>query len=431
MTNLKIAQRMVEELNTTNSSNDKKTILGKYSACRDILKYTYHPLWKYNVTSDNCKKLSHIIGSDTDLFYSDIESLLDSLRDRKHTGHDAIKEVNTFVDENKEHSELIWNILDRNLKCRIDVKLINKVFPGLIPEFSVALCEKYTSSSLTDLKSGVWYISRKLDGVRCITIKQGGTVKFYSRVGNEFHTLSKLIPEVLRLGDGDFVLDGEICLVDVLGKEDFQGVVSEIKRKDYTIDNPKYKIFDCLTYSEFMDKEGDGTTFFNRILTLSRDMDLIGDFNHLELIEQVMYDEESFELMKRRALDKGWEGLILRKDVSYEGKRTHNMLKYKLFSDAEYVVNGVENGPVRYIKGGKDTEEEMLSAVYIEHKGYKVKVGSGFTIKQRRKFYRKPESIIGRTILVQYFEETKNQDGGISLRFPTVKHIYDAEGRTI
>jgi hypothetical protein len=30
-------------------------------------------------------------------------------------------------------------------------------------------------------------------------------------------------------------------------------------------------------------------------------------------------------------------------------------------------------------------------------------------------------SIVGKTITVQYFEETKNDKGGISLRFPTVK----------
>ena len=37
------------------------------------------------------------------------------------------------------------------------------------------------------------------------------------------------------------------------------------------------------------------------------------------------------------------------------------------------------------------------------------------------------ENIIGLTITVQYFEETKNDKGGISLRFPTVKHIYENE----
>jgi len=37
------------------------------------------------------------------------------------------------------------------------------------------------------------------------------------------------------------------------------------------------------------------------------------------------------------------------------------------------------------------------------------------------------EDIVGKTITVQYFEETANDKGGISLRFPTVKHIYENE----
>ena len=36
-------------------------------------------------------------------------------------------------------------------------------------------------------------------------------------------------------------------------------------------------------------------------------------------------------------------------------------------------------------------------------------------------------SIVGKLITVQYFEETKNDKGTISLRFPTVKHVYDSE----
>ena len=65
----------------------------------------------------------------------------------------------------------------------------------------------------------------------------------------------------------------------------------------------------------------------------------------------------------------------------------------------------------------------MLAQVLIEHKGYKVKVGSGFSQEQRIKYM--TSDIVGKTITVQYFEETKNDKGGISLRFPTVKHIYE------
>jgi DNA ligase-1 len=75
------------------------------------------------------------------------------------------------------------------------------------------------------------------------------------------------------------------------------------------------------------------------------------------------------------------------------------------------------------VRDGKEKQETMLSQVWIKHKGWWVKVGSGFSQEQRIKYTN--ENIIGLTITVQYFEETKNDKGGISLRFPTVKHIYE------
>ena len=125
------------------------------------------------------------------------------------------------------------------------------------------------------------------------------------------------------------------------------------------------------------------------------------------------------------ANDGNWEGFMLRKDVGYEGKRSKNLLKVKTFHDAEYTVVDADFGPMAVVRNGKEKQETMLSQVWIEHKGYKVKVGSGFTQEQRIKYMN--ESIIGKTITVQYFEETKNDKGGISLRFPTVKHIYDKQ----
>ena len=77
------------------------------------------------------------------------------------------------------------------------------------------------------------------------------------------------------------------------------------------------------------------------------------------------------------------------------------------------------------VRDGKEKQETMLAQVYIEHKGHIVKVGSGFSQEQRLKYM--TADIIGKTITVQYFEETKNDKGGISLRFPTVKHIYDGK----
>ena len=72
----------------------------------------------------------------------------------------------------------------------------------------------------------------------------------------------------------------------------------------------------------------------------------------------------------------------------------------------------------------------MMAQAYIIHKGHQVKVGSGWNQEQRLKYEANPELIIGKTITVQYFEETKNQKGGISLRFPTVKHVFE-NGRNV
>ena len=66
----------------------------------------------------------------------------------------------------------------------------------------------------------------------------------------------------------------------------------------------------------------------------------------------------------------------------------------------------------------------MLSGVAIEHKGNTVRVGSGFTIDQRRHLFKNPHDILGKTITVQYFEESKNQLGEYSLRFPVIKVIH-------
>jgi DNA ligase-1 len=87
-------------------------------------------------------------------------------------------------------------------------------------------------------------------------------------------------------------------------------------------------------------------------------------------------------------------------------------------------VTKTDIGPFRVIVDGLEVTENMLRNVTIEHKGYEVSVGSGFSLEQRRFYRDHPEEILGKEITVKYFEETKNQDGTLSLRFPTVKAIY-------
>lgn len=418
----KALANLIEDLKNTSSTLDKVDLLKEYADKNEDLKkilfYTYHPLYQYHVTSANCIKNRSLIGIEYNCFFN----LLDDLRNRKITGHDAIGAVNNFCSKHSEHKEIILCVIDKDLKTRTGEKVINKAFPDLIPEFEVALSEKY-SPEFVNFEKEDWYSSQKMDGCRCLVfVNENGKASCYSRQGKIFTTLSVLEKTIEDLGLKNKVFDGEICFVDKDGKENFQEIMKVIRKKDFSIKNPVYKIFDLLESKEFYAKKSE-TKFSTRLDNLKK---TIPENNQiLQILPQILTkSKEELRNFYSEALKNGWEGLILRKDTTYKGKRSKDLLKYKEFNDSEYTVEDLEFGPFRYVCENKEVEEIMLSCVIISHKNNKVRVGSGFTIEQRKDFYKKPQDILGKTISVQYFEETKNQDGGISLRFPTFKHLY-------
>jgi len=423
---------MVAELSNTTSNNNKKDILHKWgSAAPELLplmEYIYSDYKKYYVTSKNCKKNSHLCDPNS---AQSLFELLDSLDNRTYTGHDAISMVNSLVTVHSEYEDLIWRIIDRDMKCRVSTSLINKVFPNTIPVFKVALADSY-KPGMVDFEQDMWLCSRKLDGVRCLAIiDNDGDIKFYSRGGNEFLTLDNVKKDLKKLQLSSVVLDGELCIVDENGNEDFQSVMKEINKKNHTIENPLFQIFDFLTLSEFDKQEGE-TELGMRLNFLRGALHRDGyegeAVKHLKVLEQLwVKDSDSFQVMFDQASKNGWEGLMLRKNVSYEGKRSKNLLKVKKFYDEEYTVKQIDFGSMRYIKEGVEVEEEMVSNIVIEHRGNNVGVGSGFSIDQRKHYFQHPEELMGKTVTIQYFEESKNKSGEYSLRFPVVKHIYQGE----
>ena len=431
---LKRIQDFVTRLKSTNSTNDKIDIIKEYSddyMIKQVLKYTYSPFKQFHLTSATVKKNKKLEPREG---YNDLFYLLDALTKRTITGHDAIQYVKGYVQYMEEwQQDLVFCILDKNLKTRTGADLINKAIPKCIPTFKVALANSYDKQKgKVNFDTQTWFASHKLDGVRCLAIvDDNGTCNFFSRQGKTFDTLDVLKNEIESLNLRNIVFDGEVCIVDENGAEDFQGIMKEIKRKDHTIQNPKYKVFDYLMLEEFDNQESkrklsDRLGNFNMIYnTFGKELKCIDVLGQWEV-----ESEDHFQELAELATKNNWEGLILRKDCEYKGKRSNDLLKVKKFFDEEYIVKGVENSIHRIIVDGLEVEEEMLSNVVIEHKGCDVGVGSGFNQEERRIYFNNPERIIGKTITVQYFEETLNQDGCHSLRFPVVKHIYE-NGRTV
>lgn len=105
------------------------------------------------------------------------------------------------------------------------------------------------------------------------------------------------------------------------------------------------------------------------------------------------------------------------------------MLKVKQWVDDEYIVKSIETGLMRMPDTGEN--KLVMTSVNIEHKGSTVGVGSGFSMHSRISYAENPSLIIGKPITVRYFSESKRDDGTTSLRFPTVKIVYENGKRDV
>jgi len=393
---------------------------------RRVLFWAYNPYKQFHVGVANLKKRSDLV-ADT-CSYDNLFDLLAALDARDITGHEALSETNAFIRDNPDIEELIHLILDRNLKIRASEKLINRACDNLIPTFDVALANSYDEKTAkkVNFENQVWLVSRKLDGVRClVVVDENGNATSWARSGKQFQTLRKVEEEIESLGVTNVVYDGEMCLVDEDGNEDFQRMMKEIRRKDHTVENGLFQIFDMIDLSDFQS----GASEDGFLTRLSRLADTVPqDAKYTSVLhQQRLTGLEDFQRWRQDAQDAGWEGLMLRLDTTYKGKRSKDILKVKTMHDAEYRVKGYDAGPFRYVMDGREVEEVMLSNIVVEHKGNDVRVGSGFTIEQRQHFMKNPEDILNKVVTVQYFEESQNQNGEYSLRFPVLKVIHGDE----
>lgn len=427
-------REILNEIKETGGTLNKKQILK--DNINDVIKNIFEDTYsdrKYYVKKYNVRDIGFLT---IDEYYSEFRRMLDALADRQVTGNEAKALVESIIGSYVLEDQWILNgIMSKNLKIGISKDNFNDVCGNAIENFEVALAYNLEKVKGVDVLDGTYLASRKCDGARCIAFVDTieNKITFKSRQGKEFKTLDNLKNPLLAtirhcgFGPNVYVIDGEVCILDENGDEHFNWIMREITRKDHTIKNPHYKIFDILTYDEFTSNEI-SASFSIRYEMLKS---IFADCDWYSVLEQERITcQEDFDRWAKKASDDEWEGFMLRKDAPYESGRTKDLLKVKNFCDDEYIVKDVVLGSATYNENGAKTYP-IVSALVIEHKGNRVEVGSGLSKEQRITWYNNPQDIIGKTITVQYFEETKNKKNNlISLRFPVLKYVYE-DGRYI
>lgn len=414
----------------------------------EVFDYAYNPDKMFGITRNQFEGTFKLL-TDKGLEHnwSAVKKALDAFAAKQVTGNAAVEAVHELCyNMNEDCQDVLFNILDKNLKVGMSFETYQKEVMGIKPtKFEVTLAQHLEDVKGVNPIDGTWFASRKCDGVRCVAFYNGDTkeVKFISRQGKEFTTLNNLKPAVaqfLKSFEGEWVLDGELCKIDANGDEHFDQIVGECKKKDYTIQDCCYQLFDIVPKSVFT-HDFASTNFDNRY-NLLKDIEStykfdIGDVDYSKgcyckvLYQEPLFSQEDFDRWEKKVAEGNWEGFMLRKNTDFEKGRTKNLLKVKKFHDAEYKVLGVISGKITSAEPGLgNVEYEGVKALIIEHKGNKVQVGSGLTKEQRKDWCVNMDHIIGKTICVKYFQESKDKEGNFSLRFPTLKYVYE-NGRNV
>lgn len=305
--------------------------------------------------------------------------------------------------------DFVRGLFTKSLKIGADAKTVNKVIPGLISTFEIMLGSK---ADLNKLPKGDKFVTEKFDGCRCFTQIRNGKIIMKSRQNKMFEGLIDIENSIKELGLNNVSLDGELLAIDSNYENVYKDTMKIVSTKEKEKHGVKYMIFDILPIDEFDNKKG--------VLKYSERRKILDNIKQNEFINitPILYHgDDNNKILEVLSICRGngAEGAMINLDKPYEFKRSKTLLKLKVMNTCDLKIIGFEEGDGKY--------EGSLGNIICDYKGYQLGVGSGFDDKQREQIWNNQEEYLNRIAEIQYFEETYNDKGGLSLRFPIFKCV--------
>ena len=342
------------------------------------------------------------------------------LRERLVTGNAAIDHLKTVLEALKEDdAKVMERIIQKDLKCGVQVSTANSVWAGLVHEYPVMLCSQF-EQKLVDKIEFPAYVQLKMDGMRFNAIVRDGKVEYRSRNGKEIQLLGYLDDDFIELaGDVDCVFDGELLVKQdgkLLDRQTGNGILNKANKGTISPAEASLvqaTVWDVIPYMYFVDGVCN-TPYSKRFETLNS---LVNKYEPERVATVASWEVKNYEDandMFQELLARGEEGIILKdKRGIWEDKRTKSQIKFKGELECDLKIVGIEEGTGKYAG--------MLGAILCESSDavIKVRAGSGFTDEQRKQ----GKEIIGKIAAIKYNMRIKNKAGEESLFLPIVLEI--------
>lgn len=315
-------------------------------------------------------------------------------------------------------------IFTKNLPIGLEAKTLNKIVGrDLIPTWEIQ--QAYSLDHYT-LKSGEqFWLSQKMNGIHA-TYRDG---KLVGRQGTEFKGLDHIVNDIKSAFGTEWMLGGELIRknVDNLSdNENFRigtGVLNSDSADKSCIE---YVIYEIVSKREF-DQNKFTVPYSARAEQLARMDGCIANCNlqNIRIVPMLYHgaDQSMIPKLLAECDAKGYEGMILNRDVVYKAKRHNGVLKVKSWKFADLKVVCAMEGSGR-LTG-------TLGALVVDFKGNRVNVGSGYDDATRERLWSARYELIDRVVEVKYKETSTDKKTGLeSLQFPIFVQVRE-EGKCV
>ena len=406
---------LVDELQGSTRLTDKSRVLWKYlhdGRHSDFHRYLFQEAFD-SKKLHNVKLTKRDLPEPGDFTLEEVEEEVRSMFNLISGDHSSktnkIRVAFVTVGLRRADQLALMGVVNKKLRCGVGISTINKVVTDLIPVEPIQLAGKYNPDKKYNEVHTL--ASDKLDGQRIFGIRKIGDWLLYSRdkdyLGREITTLDHWKPDLEKLfqNHGVNFTDGEAYKHGLTFEEISSLVSSSVNVKDTT--ELKYHLFML----------GSGSLKAQDInFVLPEKVDIVlqaAKVNTLVAVKQekILNTPDAIYAYLEEAVAEGHEGIMLR-DIKqwYDYKRSDLLLKVKT-SDTSgteekvdcYVI-GIEYGDFAIREDGVESSEylpvRLIVILLNTDDEIKMKVGSGFSLKQRREWKENEYAIVGQAIEV-------------------------------
>lgn len=402
---LKKSLNALNKIAETTATNEKVILLEKYLKQSEFLSVVHFALSKdrmYNIKKLPAFKRQGFIKTTT----KDIFEFLNTLSGQTGSSDQDKHKLAQLASIDPETYEVVKRIVEKDLKCGANAKLINKARPGTINIVPYMRCS--TSKKIDNIQYPA-IVQEKVDGMFVnIMINEKGQMKILTRNGKKVWglvTLRRIILDSIRNKKTfcNMVYTGELLILGKNGKylprKTGNGILNSCI-SNATIpaeaDNVVFRCWDCLPLYKFYNGH-DPEIFIHRFEKLKYFIKAVNNKKYVDIVRTTKVKSLTVARDFYRFIrEKGGEGAVVKNTYGeWKDHTSPDCIKLKNIDDAELKVVGLNTGK----PGSK--YEKVLGALVCESRCGKlqVNVGSGFTDEERKLM---PDHWLGKIITVEY-----------------------------